>query len=252
MKGPPDDKKLIAPSAAHQMFGRAGRPQFDDRGFVFALPHDDDVKLARWRERYDQIPDDAKDPGLRKAKKALKKKMPKRRSNFQYWNEQHFEKLRTAPPGKLYSKGRIPWRLLAHVLEISPDVDTLRELVGKRLMDTGRLAAGQRELDRMLMLLWCAGYVELEPKPPVEGQQKSADNESPQKEVPQTLFGLDLVADSPSNAPDDSSVRKDAKEELSVPQYQPHFAHPTDSPFDAESVPQRQSAVWGLSNQPTR
>ena len=80
MKGPPDKKKLIDPSSAHQIFGRAGRPQFDKEGHVFVLAHEDDVKIARWREKYDQIPEDTKDPGLMKAKKALKKKMPTRRS----------------------------------------------------------------------------------------------------------------------------------------------------------------------------
>ena len=79
MKGPPDKKKLLDPSTAHQIFGRAGRPQFDKQGHVFVLAHEDDVKIARWREKYDQIPEDTKDPGLMKAKKALKKKMPTRR-----------------------------------------------------------------------------------------------------------------------------------------------------------------------------
>ncbi len=37
MKGPPGEKKLIDPSSAHQMFGRAGRPQFDTHGYVYAL-----------------------------------------------------------------------------------------------------------------------------------------------------------------------------------------------------------------------
>ena len=166
LKGPFDDKKLIESSSAHQMFGRAGRPQFDTRGYVYALTHEDDVKLLRWRERYDQLPDNPKDAGLRKAKKALKKKMPKRRSNVTYWSEDQFNKLVAAPPGKLYSKGRLPWRLLAHALEISPDVDQLRHLISKRLMDSGRLAAEQRHLDRMLITLWRAGYVELDPPHP--------------------------------------------------------------------------------------
>ena len=78
------------------MFGRAGRPQFDTRGFVFALAHEDDVKIARWRQKYDQIPENTKDPGLMKAKKALKKKMPKRRTNQQYWNEKQFLQLQEA------------------------------------------------------------------------------------------------------------------------------------------------------------
>ncbi len=71
LKGPPGDKKLLDASSAHQMFGRAGRPQFDSQGFVFAMAHEDDVKLHRWQVKYDQIPEDTKDLGLRKAKKAL-------------------------------------------------------------------------------------------------------------------------------------------------------------------------------------
>ncbi len=40
LKGPRGHKKLIAPSNAHQMFGRAGRPQFDTQGHVFAIAPD--------------------------------------------------------------------------------------------------------------------------------------------------------------------------------------------------------------------
>ena len=87
---------------------------------MYALAHEDDVKIARWKEKYDQIPEDTKDPGLREAKKKLKKKMPTRGKNEQYWNEEQFEKLKTAPPDKLYSKGNFPWRMLAYLLELSP------------------------------------------------------------------------------------------------------------------------------------
>ena len=133
MKGPPGKKRLLEPSTAHQIFGRAGRPQFDKEGHVYVLAHEDDVKIARWREKYDQIPEDTKDPGLMKAKKALKKKMPTRRANEQYWNEAQFNKLCAAPPGNLYSRGPLPWRLLAYMLDASPEVDIIRRLVGKRL-----------------------------------------------------------------------------------------------------------------------
>ena len=166
VKGPPRDKKLIDPSSAHQMFGRAGRPQFDTEGYVFALAHEDDVKIHRWKLQYDTIPEDTKDPNLIKAKKRLKKKMPTRRKTEQYWNEDQFEKLKAAPPGKLYSKGPIPWRLLAYLLKLSPDVERIRTVVGKRLMDDQRLEAAQRSLDQMLMTLWAGGYVTLEPEPP--------------------------------------------------------------------------------------
>lgn len=166
MKGPPGKKKIIEPSAAHQMFGRAGRPQFDTQGYVFALAHEDDVKILRWREKYDAIPEDTKDPGLLKAKKALKKKMPTRRANQQYWTAPQFEKLRAAPPANLASRGHLPWRMLAYLLEASPEIEPLRRLVGKRLLDNKQLELGQRELDKMLLTLWKGGFVKLEPEPP--------------------------------------------------------------------------------------
>ncbi len=174
VKGPPDKKKLLDPSSAHQIFGRAGRPQFDKEGHVFVLAHEDDVKIARWREKYDQIPEDTKDPGLMKAKKALKKKMPTRRANEQYWNEAQFHKLCAAPPGKLYSRGPLPWRLLAYMLDASPEVDIIRRLVGKRLMTPDRIELGQKELDQMLITLWRAGYVTLEPQPPTADELAEA------------------------------------------------------------------------------
>ena len=166
MKGKPGEMKVIDPSSAHQIFCRAGRPQFDTQGYIFSLAHEDDVKIMRWREKYDQIPEDTKDPGLLRAKKDLKRKMPTRRTTEQYWTEGQFEKLRLAPPGKLASKGQIPWRLLAYMLEAAPEVEPLRKLVGRRLMEGGRIVNAQKQLDQMLLTLWAAGYVTLEPPPP--------------------------------------------------------------------------------------
>ncbi|MCA9178778.1 MAG: DEAD/DEAH box helicase [Planctomycetales bacterium] len=182
LKGPPGNKKLLDAASAHQMFGRAGRPQFDTRGFVFAMAHEDDVKLARWKEKYDQIPEDTKDPGLLKQKKALKKKMPKRRSTEQYWTEGQFEQIRNASAANLASRGPLPWRLLAHMLELSPEVQPVRELIRKRLLTPKELDRQQKSLDRMLLTLWRAGYVTLDPKPPLdaEGQlESSADDDAP-------------------------------------------------------------------------
>ena len=122
------------------------------------------MKIARWREKYDQIPEDTKDPGLMKAKKALKKKMPTRRSTEQYWNEAQFDKLSRGSPGNLYSNGPLPWRLLAYMLDASPEVELIRRLVGKRLMDGHGSRPANAELDRMLMTLWRAGYVTLDPR----------------------------------------------------------------------------------------
>lgn len=194
LKGPPGKMKVIDPSDAHQIFGRAGRPQYDSQGFVFALPHEDDVKIARWREKYDQIPEDAKDPGLMKAKKNLKKKMPTRRSTQQYWDEPQFEKLQAAPPAKLASRGHLPWRLLAYLLKISPDVERIREVIRKRLMAPKQIEQADKQLDRMLLTLHAAGYVELEPTPPDRGakpEESQPAEKPPEPEPPKkgTLFG---------------------------------------------------------------
>jgi superfamily II DNA/RNA helicase len=181
MKGPPDDKKLIDASSAHQMFGRAGRPQFDKQGFVFALAHEDDVKILRWKAKYDQIPEDSKDPQLIRAKKQLKKKMPTRRAGQAYWTEAQFDALRKAAPRKLQSRGALPWRLLAYMLDASPDVEPIRQLVAKRLMPPTRLEAAQRALDQMLLTLWAAGYITLDPPPPLSagGKQRATGDAVP-------------------------------------------------------------------------
>jgi superfamily II DNA/RNA helicase len=175
LKGPFGKKKVIDASIAHQIFGRAGRPQFDDQGHIYVLAPEDDVKILRWKEKYDTIPEDTKDPNLRRAKKALKKKMPTRRKTEQYWNEAQFEKLKAAPPSKLYSKGQFPWRLLAYLLKISPDVDKVRAVVRKRLADADRLEAAERRLNQMLLTLWAGGFVTLDPAPPEPEPADSAD-----------------------------------------------------------------------------
>jgi superfamily II DNA/RNA helicase len=166
VKGPPEREKLIDPSTAQQIFGRAGRPQYDDRGFVFALAHEDDVRILRWKEQYDQIPEDTRDPNLLKAKKNLKRKKPTRSDGRMYWSEGQFKQLQAAPPGKLYSKGHIPWRLLAYLLSISPEVARVRSVLRKRLMDEPRIKASEAVLESMLLTLARGGYVTLEPEPP--------------------------------------------------------------------------------------
>lgn len=201
IKGPPGRKKLIEASSAHQMFGRAGRPQFDSNGYIFSLPHEDDVKILRWKEKYDQIPEDTKDPGLRKAKKQLKKKMPKRRETMQYWNESQFEQLKSAHASKLSSRGTIPWRWLAYLLNISPDIDPIRKMVSKRLLSDKQLQNAQKELNGMLLTMHRAGYVELEPKP----MEPTSDN------------GQDLTA-----------IKKDPGDDAPF-EYIPRMAHPTDA-----------------------
>ncbi|MEZ6119243.1 MAG: DEAD/DEAH box helicase [Pirellulaceae bacterium] len=255
LKGPPDKKRLIDASSAHQMFGRAGRPQFDTEGHVFSLPHEDDVKILRWKEKYDQIPEDTKDPKLRAAKKALKKKMPTRRANQQYWTEGQFEKLRDAPAGNLESRGYLPWRLLAYMLDVSPEVDVIRHLISKRLMQGTRLENSQKSLEQMLRVLWTAGYVELEPKPPLEptsSEGKQHSNASPTEDAATAnppandaasnglslptggLFSLGGAAPEPASEPKVDSSKQarsgDSKKQNTSPadDYKAKFARPTE------------------------
>jgi len=223
LKGPPGKKKVMEPSGAHQIFGRAGRPQFDTQGYVFVLAHEDDVKIARWRERFDQIPEDTKDPGLLKAKKKLKKKMPKRRTTEQYWNEAQFDKLRAAPPGDLRSTGRLPWRFLAYMLEASPHVDLLRKLVSKRLMDGKRLAKAQESLDAMLITLWRAGYVLLDPEPPKSDTPEETETEQEEPKKSKTRLLLEEALASAGQAPQPTEAAD------VPPPYQAEFAYPTET-----------------------
>lgn len=184
MKGPPGKKKIIDPSSAHQIFGRAGRPQYDTKGYVYVLAHEDDVRILRWKEKYDQIPEDTKDPNLIKAKKAMKKKMPVRSPNRQYWNETQFEKLKSSPPRDLASHAPLPWRMLAYMLQISPDVELVRELVRRRLMDPNRLKAAEDGLHAMLRILHAADVVRLMPPPPLPSPTGSEAKPAAAAQIP--------------------------------------------------------------------
>ena len=166
LKGPPRAMKLIEPSSAHQMFGRAGRPQFDTRGYVFAVAHEDDVRMFRWQQKYDEIPEDTKDPMLLRAKKNLKKKMPRRRDGQQSWTERQFQTLREAPAARLASRGRFPWRLLAYFIRKSGMVMTLQDAVRRRLLDSAEKDDAEKQLVRMLITLEAGGFISLDPPPP--------------------------------------------------------------------------------------
>ncbi len=250
IKGPRGKMKLMEASSAHQMFGRAGRPQFDDRGYVFALPHDDDVKILKWKEKYDQIPEDTKDPGLRKAKKALKKKQPKRRENQQYWSEQQFDQLINAPSADLASRGPLPWRLLVYLLDSSSDVDLIRKLVAGRLLNPKEQVAAQKNLNQRLITLWKGGYVTLEPKPPMAelglkpgaaAPEQASNQDSSSSVGPAEKLTLDLGQRRPTK-PDFSSraattgnakagmVKNSDPEE--APTYKPIKATPTEKMAD--------------------
>lgn len=242
LKGPKDKKKLVDIASAQQIFGRAGRPQFDDRGYVYALAHEDDVKINRWREKYDSIPEDTKDPGLLKAKKQLKKKMPKRRAGESYWTESQFEQLQVAKSADLASRGKVPWRLLAYLLSKDEAVQPIRDLVDRRLMPPARIEVAQKDLNRMLITLWSGGYVELDPLPKIAAEKKptpkgtkpgQSDN-AKVEEPPATggLFGelLDTMraseAESKSEEKEESAEPVDDAEALAKRGYELADYHP--------------------------
>jgi superfamily II DNA/RNA helicase len=229
VKGPFGKEKLIDPSTAHQIFGRAGRPQYDKEGFVFAYPEEDDVRILRWKQQFDQIPENTKDPGLLKKKKDLQRKKPTRNSQKKYWTEADFDRLKNAPPARLYSKGPLPWRLLAYLLKISPEVEKIRSVVRKRLLDQPRVEAGMKQLTRMLLTLHEKGYVKLTPEPPAADAKDSAPQPA-NSDAPKAA-GSGIVIDAtplllggtpaPAPAPAPSAA-------VNVPaDYQPVTAEPT-------------------------
>lgn len=227
LKGPKGRKKVIAASNAHQMFGRAGRPQFDTQGHVYAVAHEDDVKILRHKEKVEQIPEDSKDPKMRAMRKKLEKKTPKRREGVQYWSEPQFEKLQIAEPGNLESKGHLPWRLLAFLLNDSPDVTFLREAVEKRMMIPTAISDCQEHLKAMLATLHEQGFVQLLPEPPMPKQagddsDDKTDDAAKEKEADKPKSVDDLMASlsigtglgkgtTPAQKPQENKVKKKPK-----------------------------------------
>lgn len=159
LKGKRGEKKLVPSSSAHQMFGRAGRPQFDTRGYVYVLAHEDDARLVKWRQKYDQIDPNSKDPGLMRARKDLERKKPSRRKTEQYWSEGQFRQLIQAGPAKLASRSMIPYSVLIYLLTRTGTLHEAREFVSKRFETAERVARFQEQLDFMLTNLAALGYL---------------------------------------------------------------------------------------------
>lgn len=223
MKGPPGKKSIVDASSAHQIFGRAGRPQFDKEGFVFAMAHEDDVKIARAKEQYDQIPEDTKDPNLIRMKKKLKKKMPTRRANEQYWNEEQFQKVIDAPSRNLVSQGNLPWRLLAYLLQVSPDVARLKRFANKRLLPPKLKEKVDQRLTNQLITLYAGDFIDLDPPP--ENVEKvttdwpmptDEDAETEGSEIESDEFGSGLTEELDSSETEEVAEDPPVEEEASL------------------------------------
>ena len=188
-EGAAGKKKLIDPSTAHQMFGRAGRPQFDTEGYVYALAHEDDVRILRFKERTIRFPRTPKTPALIKAQEALKSRCRRGARPKNIGSEVHFEKLKDGPAGQALQQGAAA---LAAVGLLAGDFARRRKaarVVRKRLMDAPRIEAGQKQLQRMLMSLWAGGFVRLEPEPPPSEEALAASRRQVRPERDHSVEG---------------------------------------------------------------
>jgi hypothetical protein len=159
LKGKRGEKKLIPASDAHQMFGRAGRPQFDTQGHVYAVAHEDDVRIAKWRKRYDQIDPYSKDPNLMRMRKEMEKKRPSRRKTEQYWSEGQFKTLIAAGPARLSSRGMIPYAVLIYLLTKTGTLHETREFLARRFTGAEAIEKFTQQLDFMLNNLQGFGFL---------------------------------------------------------------------------------------------
>ncbi len=159
LKGKPGERKLIFSSTAHQMFGRAGRPQFDTQGYVYAMAHEDDARIARWKKKFDQIDPNSKDPNLMRLRKEMEKKRPTRRKTEQYWSEGQFRTLIAAGPAKLFSRSMIPYRVLIYLLNKTSDLHGVRQFLSKRFTTGERIQQFHEQLNHMIGNLAHFGYL---------------------------------------------------------------------------------------------
>lgn len=159
LKGPRLDRTLIASATAHQIFGRAGRPQFDTQGYVFAVAHDDDVKINKWKKRYDQIDPKSKDPGIMRMRKELERKRPTRRKTETYWTEGQFKSLIAAGPAKLFSRSMIPYQVLVYMLTRTGTLREARQFLRGRFTSPDRVEKFEQQLAAMLSNLAALGYL---------------------------------------------------------------------------------------------
>lgn len=170
VKGPPRRKRALDATTAHQIFGRAGRPRWDRRGFVLALAPEEEVKLLRRKRRLESIPARTRKSAFRQARKSLARRMRSRRQARPSWDRSQFRRLVAARPAVLASRGPLPWRYLAYLLKRSPQVDEVRTMVGKRLLSARAVQSAQGALNDMLLTLRLGGYVTLDPEPPPQDE----------------------------------------------------------------------------------
>ncbi len=159
LKGKPGEEKTIPPSIAHQIFGRAGRPQFDTKGFVHVLAHEDDARIAKWKKKFEQMDTQSKDPTVMRLRKEMERKKPSRRSNVKYWSEGQLKTLIQAGPANLLSRAMIPYRVLIYLLIKTGTLLGVRHFVSRRFNTAETIKEFQEQLTRMVGNLAALGYL---------------------------------------------------------------------------------------------
>jgi hypothetical protein len=132
--------------------------------------------------------------------------------------------------------------LLAYLLKVSPDVEKIRSVVRKRLLDGPRVEAGMKQLNRMLITLHEKGYVVLDPTPPTpetgDGERRSVspsvlETADRKQETGKPVLGL--VIDATPRAPGEPGALASGQAPATSaavnlpPAYQPVAATPTPS-----------------------
>jgi hypothetical protein len=113
------------------------------------------------------------------------------------------------------------------MLDASPEVKLIRELVRKRLTDSHRMEKGLVALDQMLLTLWRAGYVKLEPEPIIEADNDRDESARQAMEKSSSLFDVGMFDTGEGKRPEESRDEPVVDDGPEI--YQAEFAHPTEN-----------------------
>lgn len=137
--------RLLYPSEYHQMAGRAGRPQFDDKGLAISLGPEEIVQEFRKEVRdLKKRGNHAIDESKIKRKYYTRAKSEAKAKKDVVWDEEAHTKLVEGEPERLQSKTRItPEQILAIGL---PDL-TERTLRGQKAVEQERRDRAKKDLE---------------------------------------------------------------------------------------------------------
>ncbi|MGE3854981.1 MAG: DEAD/DEAH box helicase, partial [Planctomycetota bacterium] len=169
-------KKQILPAAtAQQIFGRAGRPQFDDKGYVYVLAPPDEVKIKKWEDKIAKL-------GRTPTTKELSKK-PKRDEYLVRWNNDQFRKLREAEPAPLESQAMPGYGALVFLLQ-EHELSDILALVNRKFAPPPMVRNAVEQVAIMLANLEALDYIETEAQPGEDGKIAPIVDAAPGKPDP--------------------------------------------------------------------